>query len=378
MRRWPRFLSWLLTMVGSAMMTLALLSAPTQAAPDTCEPLSSSIFTSDAGGTQNNGNIYSSKANVYLNGGPASSGSGTPYNTLYYQVVTTSGASLSAVRSLTVAEDGSFRVQLIPFDDSPNGEYKVEVSTDPTLARGSCTKSDNFKVEASATPTPTATSTATSTPTPTATSTPEATTTPTPDPVSTSTTTPTTTPVVTEPTSTPTPSDRDVTSPSTPTSTPVTSTSPTQTPAPTETPAPLATSTRVARTTQPTSTPVVAAITTPISTPTASARVTGSVQIPTAITMPTIVVVNSEPQAVTATQPPAPTATVTGNPTSSPLVAVQAAPTMPTETRTPLAMPRAGDGGERSAPMATWAAAGIGVILLLLGTALRWRASPRR
>ena len=56
------------------------------------------------------------------------------------------------IRSVTVLgtgpHAGRFFVGLAPFDDTSNsgGEYKVVVSTDPQLANGSCTKSDNFKV----------------------------------------------------------------------------------------------------------------------------------------------------------------------------------------------------------------------------------------
>ena len=116
-----------------------------------CE--SYAIFTSDPEGVTNNKNIYESKADVFLNGGPASAGGNlTTGSVFYYQVQEPDGTPLMEIRSTTVLgtgpHAGRFFVGLAPFDDTSNsgGEYKVVVSTDPELKNGSCTKSDNFKV----------------------------------------------------------------------------------------------------------------------------------------------------------------------------------------------------------------------------------------
>src|SRR4029078_8534812 len=68
---------------------------------------------------------------------------------IYYQVQEPDGDALMNIRSTVIGPDGTFRVQLFPFDTTTKSgkEYKVVASTDPQLDEGGCTKSDNFKVD---------------------------------------------------------------------------------------------------------------------------------------------------------------------------------------------------------------------------------------
>ncbi len=152
---------------------------------------SGAIYTSLGNGTTVNQNLYPSKADVYLNGGPQNqNASGLPDGTYFFQVTTPSGALLSSdpavCRQLQVVGgkvsgaspasgacahangaynpvNGTIPVQLIPFDDTTNngGEYKVWLirqgngtgttisQTDPRVIefRGGNSKTDNFKVD---------------------------------------------------------------------------------------------------------------------------------------------------------------------------------------------------------------------------------------
>src|SRR5947208_1360302 len=114
------------------------------------------IFTTTADGTTVNGNIYASKADVYLGGGPQNQNSnGLTNGNYYFQVTDPSGAVLLSTDPISCREvlvsggrlagvvagtclsphaNGTFNpanltrpVQLIPFNDTPNpgGEYKV-------------------------------------------------------------------------------------------------------------------------------------------------------------------------------------------------------------------------------------------------------------
>ncbi len=140
--------------------------------------LTGAIFTTDSTCTGVDLNIYGTKCDVYLDGGPAGpSGSGLPDGTYCVKVtspdgtllgtsdpnkpITVSGGAfaqcyqLSAI--LTKASDGT-----PGYDDTTNsgGEYKVWVSTDGTFATDS-TKTDNFKVSSPGCPTGTPTPTPT-------------------------------------------------------------------------------------------------------------------------------------------------------------------------------------------------------------------------
>ncbi len=128
-----------LFMVSIALQYVAAASPKSALAGQECE--SYAIFTSDPEGVTNNKNIYDSKADVFLNGGPASAGGNlTAGSVFYYQVQEPDGTPLMEIRSVTVlgtgAHAGRFFVGLAPFDDTTNsgGEYKVVVSTDPELA----------------------------------------------------------------------------------------------------------------------------------------------------------------------------------------------------------------------------------------------------
>jgi hypothetical protein len=145
------------------------------------------IFTSKGDGTTVNQNVYDSKGDVYLNGGPQNTSSqGLPDGTYYFQVTDPGGAVLlssdnAMCRQLKVAGgrvagatglcphangtydsiSGSTPVQLVPFSDTPNagGEYKVwlirqtsSTSIDPNDSkkinfRSADAKTDNFKVK---------------------------------------------------------------------------------------------------------------------------------------------------------------------------------------------------------------------------------------
>src|SRR6476659_2171861 len=137
----------------SVALQYAAAMAPKSALAGQVECEAYAIFTSDPQGVVNNQNLYDSKADVFLNGGPASAGGNlTAGSVFYYQVQTPNGDPLMDIRSVTVLgtgpHAGRFFVGLAPFLDTTNagGEYKVVVSTDPTLKEGGCTKSDNFKV----------------------------------------------------------------------------------------------------------------------------------------------------------------------------------------------------------------------------------------
>jgi hypothetical protein len=157
---------------------LAALFAVT---PALGEPLSGTIFTTDATGRAVNLNIYAAKADVYLNGGPEKEGAaGLPAGDYYFQVTDPSGKTLLSAddvecRRFTVDAsgrivtttchatglnevDGGVTVQLAPYLDTPNsgGLYKVWVTPveryDP-LAPGSRfgfvprdSKTDDFQV----------------------------------------------------------------------------------------------------------------------------------------------------------------------------------------------------------------------------------------
>lgn len=156
--------------------------------------ISGAIYTSLENGDAVNANLFTSKESVYLNGGPQNQNSaGLPNGVYYYQVTDPSGAPLlssdnAVCRQLLVAggkvsgatgpackhasgtqnsTNGSIPVQLVDFDNTPNGGgvYKVWlISTDPAIGCGienvnidtinpkvlnfpsSCAKTDNFRI----------------------------------------------------------------------------------------------------------------------------------------------------------------------------------------------------------------------------------------
>ncbi len=130
-------------------------------------PLPGAIFTTDSTCSGVNLNIYTSKDDVYIDGGPAHPGAASLPDGSYYVQVTnpggdvvlgSSGASTPFV-VLNGEPQGCYRLSAIVnsassgyttpgYDttDNPGGEYKVWVSTDPTFVNNS-TKTDNFKVK---------------------------------------------------------------------------------------------------------------------------------------------------------------------------------------------------------------------------------------
>jgi hypothetical protein len=126
--------------------------------------VSGAIFTTDVSCEGTNVNIFASKDDVYLDGGPRHGDSaGLPDGNYYVQVTDPSGATLLG-KTLTASVSvvggqfaqcyqlssilftgPGFAVQ--GYDDTPNngGEYKVWASQDSTFTH-SDTKTDNFKV----------------------------------------------------------------------------------------------------------------------------------------------------------------------------------------------------------------------------------------
>src|SRR6185503_14894691 len=128
--------------------------------------ITGSIFTTDSTCSGVNINIFDSKDDVYLNGGPNSpSAPGLPDGDYYARVTDPSGAivlgkTLTASVTVTggafaqcyqlvaILYSGASGFTSLGYDDTPSngGEYKVWVSKDATFPGGD-TKTDNFKVE---------------------------------------------------------------------------------------------------------------------------------------------------------------------------------------------------------------------------------------
>ena len=133
-------------------------------------PVSGAIFTTNAGCTGVNINIFQSKDDVDLDGGPAHPGAaGLPDGAYYVKVTEPNGTLLghSPVANCTVT-DGEFapccQLSAILVKESdgqpgydstsnPGGEYKVWVSQDPTFPNDG-SKTDNFKVREGDVPPP--------------------------------------------------------------------------------------------------------------------------------------------------------------------------------------------------------------------------------
>jgi len=302
-----------------------------------CRELPGAIFTTNKDGDRVNQNIYSSKEDVYLQGGPDKQGAHLPDGMYYYRVTDPSGKVVlykDGYRVVVVANKVFPSTQLYPFEDTPNpgGEYKVQLSLVPSFDHR-CTKSDNFKVrKPTPTPTNTATPTETNTPTPTNTATATATDTPTETPTKTATTTNTATPTETAtstltPTNTPTPIPTETAVPTEkPTATATQTATATDTPKPTNTNTPTPTETCVppTKTSSPTATATATATNTTVP-PTRTQTVTPS-ETATATPISTVV-----PPSSTPTSTPASTST----PTSTVTPTATATPTLPPITKTP-------------------------------------------
>lgn len=144
------------------------MSTPAMADP----PLPGAIFTTDAGCSGVDLNIYGAKPDVYLNGGPKHPGAASlPNGSYYVRVTDPSGATLLGT-SIGSGNDTPYTVingvnacielsaVLIKgsdgtpgYDDTPNagGEYKVWVSNEASFTNSS-TKTDNFKIRTSCDP----------------------------------------------------------------------------------------------------------------------------------------------------------------------------------------------------------------------------------
>jgi hypothetical protein len=140
----------------------------TKAALATSLQVSGAIFTTDSTCSSTNGNLFPSKQDVYLDGGPRRIGSaGLPKGDYYVKVTDPSGAMLlgqTPTASVMVDASGNiigcYQLWAIltpdglpgPLNpgsylttDNPGGEYKVWLSEDPTFPPNR-TKTDNFKV----------------------------------------------------------------------------------------------------------------------------------------------------------------------------------------------------------------------------------------
>jgi len=149
----------------SMLIALALV-APVAAAP----PLPGAIFTTDSTCSGVDLNIYTDKADVYLNGGPSHPGAaGLPDGFYYIRVTEPNGTPLGnppldgdgnpiAQAHVTGGEfDACYQLAAVlvkasdgsaGYDDTtnPGGEYKAWVSTSPTFPSNQ-SKTDNFKVK---------------------------------------------------------------------------------------------------------------------------------------------------------------------------------------------------------------------------------------
>src|SRR5881396_1682301 len=146
--------------IGIAALTLLFLSLIGGTAVQAA--LTGAIFTTDSSCTGVDLNIYTDKCDVYVDGGPAGSGSGLPDGSYCVQVTAPDGTVLgvSAPGAVTVVNgkfvtcyqlctilntaSSSFTTPGYDNTNNPGGEYKVWVSTDCTFTNNS-TKTDNFK-----------------------------------------------------------------------------------------------------------------------------------------------------------------------------------------------------------------------------------------
>ena len=157
--------------------------------------LSGAVYTSNFDGSVIDQNQYAAKSDVYLTGGPCNGGSHLAAGDYYFEIVQPAGGgdllSTDAIgnRKFTVGANGfisstsgthathavncnpavsGVTLQLIPYSDSANGEYKLQVGTASSVeacdgfnlpgfqfCQQADQKSDNFKVaEAVVSPSP--------------------------------------------------------------------------------------------------------------------------------------------------------------------------------------------------------------------------------
>jgi hypothetical protein len=158
------------TVAATVVMCLALTAVPATQA----QPLPGAIFTTDSTCSGVNINIFGSRKDVYLNGGPAFPGAaGLPDGAYYVRVTEPNGTLLgtsdgSGNNTPVTVSGGEFDqcyqlwAILIKASDStggydatsnPGGVYKVWVSRDSSFAN-STSKTDNFKVDEEEPPNP--------------------------------------------------------------------------------------------------------------------------------------------------------------------------------------------------------------------------------
>ncbi len=129
--------------------------------------LTAAVYTSNQDGSIVNENIYPSKDDVYLTGGPCPQGGDLPDGDYYFEVVQPKGGgallSTDAIGARKFHMTGGFivsstghqthalscktsamTIQLMPYDDSANGEYKLVVATAASVE--ACTGFDATKV----------------------------------------------------------------------------------------------------------------------------------------------------------------------------------------------------------------------------------------
>jgi hypothetical protein len=141
----------------SVLMILLLVFSFSHIAKAEGNPTTGAIWTTTKDGSAVDFNIYDSKSDVFLNGGPRNANGGNSLVDGYYYVKVTdpSGNELlgeSDVAAITVV-NGSFEklynlYELTNFGDTPNdgGEYKVWISKNPEFPNSE-SKTDNFKVK---------------------------------------------------------------------------------------------------------------------------------------------------------------------------------------------------------------------------------------
>lgn len=184
--------------IGEQNLFASLTAVATDGVPDDTSSATftdsvGAIFTTNYAGTTVNQNIYDHKTDVYLNGGPQVNGGNTthlPAGDYYFQVTNPGGDTLlstddvslrkvhidslgfidvvyshnAGLSSHTSEDPNAKSVQLAPFADSSNGEYKVWLTRvqdyDPSAKNAtfgflsSASKTDNFKVNTEPPPPP--------------------------------------------------------------------------------------------------------------------------------------------------------------------------------------------------------------------------------
>jgi len=157
--------SWCARLFAVITLTIAVSAIPLVAAA----PLPGAIFTTDASCNGTDLNIYASKLDVFVNGGPAHPGAASlPSGAYFLRVTEPNGALLgnpprdgsgNPIAMVTVGASGFVTCYnlsasvvkqsdgSVGYDDTTNfgGEYKVWISTTADFSNNS-TKTDNFKV----------------------------------------------------------------------------------------------------------------------------------------------------------------------------------------------------------------------------------------